>query len=332
MPVKRDLSGYFQDIQAATANPQATRKSYKVENAFTPTYKDGKFSVVIRFLPSHPDEIKPFVENRTHMFKVNGDQWFGCDCLGKFGKPCPICEYNREQFKNYPKEEARQHSFGKARSKYVTNILVVRNPNAPDTEGKVYRFEFGAQIMKLISEAMTEHDDGLSVTPAINPFDWTAGANFVYEGIQSSNGPKLDASHFGPQQRINKFTGKGYTELTDDEIDEIESKLYKLEECYHKESDVADYNKILERYEKKTGKTLFEGMPASGTSAANANPFAADAPAEKPAESTVVTDTFDFDAPAEPKAAPKAKKATPAPATDSLDDTAFWAEVNKNQG
>lgn len=323
MPVKRDFGSYFQDIQAATAAPAATqRKSYKVENVFTPTYKDGKFSVILRFLPSHPDEIKPFVENRTHMFKVNGDQWFGCDCLGKFGKPCPICEYNREQFKKYGKEEGRARSFGKARSKYVCNVLVVRNANNTEQEGKVYRFEFGAQIMKMISEAMTEKDDGLSVTPAINPFDWTLGANFVYEGVQSSNGPKLDASHFGPQQAINKWTGKGYKELTEAEIDDIESKLYKLDECYHKEEDCANYNQILERYEKKTGKSLFENMPAGAASMANSNPFAAE-----PAATSTTVETFGFDAPA----APAPVKAAPAPAVDVLDDAAFWADVNKNQ-
>lgn len=326
MPVKRDFGSYFQDIQAAVEKPQATRKSYKIENCFTPTYKDGKFSVILRFLPSHPDETKPYIENRTHMFRVNGDQWFGCDCLGKFGKPCPICEYNREQFKKYGREEGRTRSFGKARSKYVCNVLVVRNPNAPDTEGHVYRFEFGAQIMKLIAETMTEKDDGLSVTPAINPFDWYEGANFVYEGVQSTNGPKLDASHFGPKQPINKWTGKGYTELSTEEIDKIESCLYKLDECYHKEADVPDYNGILERYEKKTGKTLFEGMPAGGgASIASANPFAAEAPKAAPA---AAVDTFDLDVPAAPVQKPTP---APAPAVDVLDDAAFWATVNEDQ-
>lgn len=328
MPVKRDLSGYFAEIKQAAEPAAQTRKSYKVEDAFTPTYKDNKFSCVIRFLPSHPDEFKPFIENRTHMFKVNGDQWFGCDCLGKFGKPCPICEYNRKQFQIYKnKEEAKQHSFGKARSRYVCNILVVRNPNNTEQEGKVYRFEFGAQIMKLISEAMTDKDDGIEVKKGINPFDWFDGANFVYEGVKTANGPKLDASHFGPQQQINKWTGKKYEDLTEKEIDEVESKLYRLDECYHKEEDVADYNGILERYEKKTGKTLFDGIPVAGTAAASnsiasTNPFAAPAaPAAAPA-----VETFDFDAPAaEPV------KAAPA-AAETLDDAAFWAQVNDQQG
>lgn len=325
MPIKRDLSAYFADIKNAAEPVASTRKSYKVENAFVPTYKDGKFSVVIRFLPSHPEEFKPFVENRTHMFRVNGDQWFGCDCLGKFGKPCPICEYNRKQFQIYTnKEEAKQHSFGRARSRYVCNIMVVRNPNNPEQEGHVYRFEFGTQIMKFISEAMTDKDDGIEIRKGINPFDWFAGANFVYEGVTSPNGPKLNASHFGPQQPINRWTGTKYEALTEAEIDAVESKLYRLDECYHKEEDVSDYNAILERYAKKTGKTLFDGLPVTGTataaaSIASTNPFAA-TPSPQPA---TPAETLDFTAPV----APEPVKVSPPPA-ETLDDAAFWATVN----
>ena len=56
------------------------KKSYKVENAFTPVLKDGSYEVVMRFLPSHPDEISPFVENRNHMFQLKNGTWFdSCD-------------------------------------------------------------------------------------------------------------------------------------------------------------------------------------------------------------------------------------------------------------
>lgn len=315
MPVKRDFSNYFQEIQTAAAPAASTRKSYAVENAFKPVYKDGKFSVVLRFLPSHPSEFKPFIENRSHMFKLDNGSWFGCDCLGKFGKPCPICEYNREMFKKYGKEEGRNRSLGKARNKYVSNVLIIRNPNAPDTEGQVFRFEYGAQIMKMISEAMTDHDDlNDGLIKGFNPFDWKTGANFVYEGVQSSNGPKLDSSHFGPQKAICKWNGKSYEELSDAEIDAVEAQLYTLEDCYHKEEDVADYAQILERYEKKTGKSLFEGTTLGGASVASVNPFAS-APA---ATKAAVEDSFDFgsDEPAAP--APKAAAQATMTSTDEF--------------
>ena len=56
MPIKRDFQGYFSQIQhAGNAGGDTAKKSYKVENAFTPVLKDGSYEVVMRFLPSHPD-------------------------------------------------------------------------------------------------------------------------------------------------------------------------------------------------------------------------------------------------------------------------------------
>lgn len=316
MPIKRNFDSYFTEIQATASTVNNTaRKSYKIENAFTPVYKDGKFSVVLRFLPSHPDETKPFIANKTHMFKLPNDSWFGCDCLSKFGLPCPICEYNRDQFKKFGKEEGKQRSFGKARDRYVSNILIVKNPNAPETEGKVFRFEYGAQIMKLLAEAMTDHEDPeAGMINGFNPFDWKNGANFVYEGVQGSNGPKLDSSHFGPQRPINRWdaASKQFIDLTDSEIDVIESNLYTLDEYDHKKDEVKDYQQILEFFEKKAGYPLFENAgsaasPATSVAAASAPSFA------------------DMDIPMAP--APKAAPAAPAPAAEVTDTDDFFARL-----
>ena len=310
MPMKRDLNSYFTDINAAVAEQQPKEKkfkSWKIENLFQPTVKDGKFSVVIRFLPSHPDEIKPFIENRKHTIKLANDKWFITECLTKFGKPCPICQHNREMYKKYPKEEAAKYSYGKGKSRYICNILVVRNANNTETEGKVFRFEFGPQIMKMISTAMTDKDDELQgIVKGFNPFDWDTGANFVYTGVQGSNGPKLDDSHFGTPGPIDRWDGKKYVPLTTAEIDDIESKLYHLEECYNKEDEVADFNTICKRWFDKTGEQLLSTNPVQteSVSIASTNPFADDAPA--PAEKVSIntkptaSDDFDFDAPATP--------------------------------
>lgn len=260
MPIKRDLNSYFSLVQSASNGSSNTgRKSYKVENAFTPVLKDGKYSVVLRFLPPNKNEIAPFVENRTHMFQLQNGSWFGCDCLGKWGKPCPICDFNRAAWKKYGREEGRNHVLGKAKPKYITNVLIVRNPNAPETEGKVFRFEFGPLIMKMISEAMTDHEDNeAGLIKGFNPFDWKTGANFVYEGVQVGKFTKNDSSHFGTPKPINRWNGKTFVELSDDEIDAIESQLYTLDECEHKEEDVKNYQQILDNYLSKNGSPLFE--------------------------------------------------------------------------
>ena len=260
MPIKRDFQGYFSQIASAgNAGGAGEKKSYKVENAFTPVIKDGTYEVVMRFLPSHPDEIAPFIENRNHMFQLKNGTWFGCDCLSKFGKPCPICDYNRAMWKKYPKEEAKTKTLGKFKPNYVSNVLIVRNDNAPETEGKVFRFEYKSLVMGLISKAMTDHEDPEEgIIKGFNPFDWKNGANFIFKGTQAGKFVKNDASAFGAQKPINKWdrTTKKYVPLTEEEIDAIEAQLYTLADCEHKEADVRDYQGILDSYLKKNGSPL----------------------------------------------------------------------------
>lgn len=268
MPIERNYDNIMSMLQnAATETSSKGRKSYKVENAFEPTEKDGKYSVVMRFLPPHPSEFRPWVENQTHMFKLKNGLWFGCDCLGKFNQPCPICKKNAEIWKTYGREEAKNHLLGKARPKYVCNVLIVKNPNNPDTEGKVFRFEFGPLIFGMLTKAATNHDDADGgLVEGFNPFQYDKGANFVFEGVRAGQFIKNDTSHFGTCRPINRWdraSGK-FVDLTEDEIKDVESKLYTLEECEHKLEDVKSYDQILKAYEDKAGEPLFESnIPAS---------------------------------------------------------------------
>ena len=113
--------------------------------------------------------------------------------------------------------------------------------------------------MGLISKAMTDHEDPEEgIIKGFNPFDWKNGANFIFKGVQAGKFVKNDGSAFGAQKPINRWdrTAKKFVPLTDEEIDAIEAQLYTLADCEHKESDVRDYNGILESYLKKNGSPL----------------------------------------------------------------------------
>lgn len=307
MPIQRDFNSYFSMIQQAGNAGVTEKKSYKVENAFTPVIKDGTYEVVMRFLPCNKEEISPFVENRSHMFQLKNGSWFGCDCLSKYGKPCPICDFNRAMWKKYPKEEAKNKTLGKFKPNYISNVLIVRNDNAPETEGKVFRFEYKSLVMGLISKAMTDHEDPEEgIVKGFNPFDWKTGANFIFKGNQAGKYVKNDGSNFGSQKPINRWdrATKKYVPLTDEEIDAIESQLYTLADCEHKESDVRDYQGILDAYLKKNGAPLGsdEGLSfGNGTATVAAATTTTTAPAAdasftpntEPVEEEV-TDSDDF--------------------------------------
>lgn len=330
MPTNRDFSNYFEAIKN-TAEPRqeaAPKVKYIVENTFKPLYKNGKAEVVMRFLPSHPDEFKPFIENRTHMYEYEPGKYFGCACLEKFGLPCPICEHNHKLYTcgKYTKEEARPLRLPNAKRRFVSNVYIVKNDNAPETEGNVYRFEYGNLIMDMIRNAMQGYDDPEEGhVEGFNPFDWKTGANFIYNGVQGAMGPKLDKSKFGKQRPISDKTGR---ELTESEIDDIESRIYTLDEYEKKVDQVWNADEIRKRFATKVGHRLFdkfdgtkEEVPTIEGEEPVVQAFTESATTQNTTKSTssvtedIVTATFDNKAPAK-KTSNKTTAATAAQEDD----------------
>lgn len=287
MPIQRNrnsLNSMYSALnEIGSANKRKDkneRPSYEIEGLFKPLMKNGKFKVILRFLPAKVgdgDEI-PWVENRIHLFQLENGQWFGCDCVGKFKDKdlkCPICEYNSKVWNKYGKtKEARDRVLGKWKPKYYSNVYIVKNENQPDTEGKVFRLEYSRAIMGFITDAIADKKDDETgqIIPGINPFSYygpndkcvlsgeeKAGANFVWEGIQDSNGPSYKTSHFNSPRRICKHAAddKLY-DMTDDEIDAVDAQLYTLKDIEIPKEKYRSYNAIVESYNKKSGKNLFE--------------------------------------------------------------------------
>lgn len=260
MPVTRDFSNYFKAVEdtAPQVKETAPKIKYKVDDLFKPVFMNGEAEVVMRFLPSHPNEFKPFIENRAHMYEYEPGKFFGSDCLEKYGVACPICDHNHKLYTSgkYTKEEASPLRLPAARRRFVSNVYIVKNNNAPDTEGKVYRYEYGIQIMDMIRKAMTGYidpEDG--EVEGYNPFDWKNGANFIYKGVSGAKGPNIKDSKFGKRRVISDKNGK---ELTAAEIDKIEAQLYTLDEYERKIDESPDYNAIRGRFKNKLGYSLFD--------------------------------------------------------------------------
>ena len=287
MPIQRNRNSLnsmysaLNEIGSANKRKDKDEKpSYEIEGLFKPLMKNGKFKVILRFLPAKVgdgDEI-PWIENRIHLFQLENGSWFGCDCVGKFRDKelkCPICEYNSKVWNKYGKtKEARDRVLGKWKPKYYSNVYIVKNENQPDTEGKVFRLEYGRAIMGFITDAIADKKDDETgqIIPGINPFSYygpndkcvlsgeeKSGANFVWIGVQGSNGPNYDESHFNAPRRICKHAAddKLY-DMTDDEIDAVDSQLYTLKDIEIPKERYRSYKSIVDSYNKKSGKTLFE--------------------------------------------------------------------------
>ena len=114
------------------------KKSYKDERFWRPTVDDsGTASAVIRFLPECENEEDAAVLYYSHAFQGPGG-WFIENSRTTFGEKDPVSEYNSRLWNSgiqANKDMVSQKT--KRKKNFVSNILVISDPAAPENEGKV---------------------------------------------------------------------------------------------------------------------------------------------------------------------------------------------------
>jgi len=136
--------------------------------------KGGTGSAVIRFLPAPSGCELPWAQVWSHAFQGPGG-WLIDNCLTTNKGQCPVCEANRELWNTGSKDNQNIVRDRKRKLSYYANIYVVKDPVAPENEGKVFLYKFGKKVFDKIMAAMKpEFDD----EKPINAFDFWEGANF----------------------------------------------------------------------------------------------------------------------------------------------------------
>lgn len=136
----------------------------------------GNGSAIVRFLPAKTEDDFPFVKVHKHAFQENG-MWFIAECPSTIGQDCPVCQDNKRLWNSGIEDDkaiARKH---KRDTKYIANVLIVKDPANPENEGKIKLYRFGTKLFEKLTEAMNA-DEELGETP-VNPFGFFDGGNLV---------------------------------------------------------------------------------------------------------------------------------------------------------
>lgn len=156
---------------------------------------DGTGEAVIRFLPAPPDGnggIEPdnIVKYFQYSIYRNGKAYVnrGRNSLGA-DEADPAVEYNKSIWSNkdLSKEEKKKLLVDR-KIFYIANIYVVKDPNKPENEGKVFRWQFGQQIYDLINSQLFPK---FETDEPVNVFDPIEGADFVFRVIPKSIPDKI---------------------------------------------------------------------------------------------------------------------------------------------
>ena len=206
-------------------------------NLYAPKLKeDGTYDAIIRFLPS-PDTDLPFALVHNHAFRGANGKWFINNCPKTINKKCPACE-RASKLWNDGQESAARDRFKKFSA--YSNILVVKDPQNPENEGKVFIYRYGKKMYELIKNKMVP---GNEIDDAVMVFDYDNGANFKLKirsktaevGGKKKTFPNYDASEF-----------MGISRLDDKTVDYVEEHLLPLKP-YIDDSKFESYESLLQK-------------------------------------------------------------------------------------
>jgi hypothetical protein len=219
----------FKDLKKNSTSVASKLQEELEKSNKTNDYKDDRFwrptldsasngYAVIRFLPAVEGEDIPWVKLYSHAFKGKGG-WFIHNCPTTLGEKCPVCEANSELWNSGTESDKRIARDRKRKLTYISNILVVEDPAAPQNKGKVFLFKYGKKIFEKIQEQMNPEFQDES---AVNPFDFWKGANFKLKVRKVDGYVNYDKSEFSAAAEL--FDGD------DAKLEALWKKQYALKE------------------------------------------------------------------------------------------------------
>ncbi len=249
-------------VAAAQEGNGSDNKRQENENLWKPTVdKAGNGYAVIRFLPAEAEV--PWVRYWDHGFKGPTGKWYIEKSLTSLGQQDPLGEYNSKLCNSGNEEDRDQVRKQKRRLHYVTNIMVVSDPSAPENEGKVFMYQFGKKIFDKIQDLMQPQFPG--ETP-VDPFDLWGGADFQLKIRQVEGYRNYDRSEF-----------KGPEPLLDGDEVQLQALLNQLHDI-NSFVDPANY-KSFEQLQTKLFEVLGETAPRTVKEEVAVDTVAAPAPA-----------------------------------------------------
>lgn len=274
--LKRNRTDLNKLVEAAQKAGGSGEREGADERFWNPTRdKAGNGYAIIRFLPGKEENTIPWVQYWDHAFKGPTGQWYIEKSLTSLGQPDPLSELNmkmwNESAENSP--ERKIVSSRKRNLRYVSNILVISDPNNPENDGKVKLYRYGKKIHDKIMAAMKPQ---FPDEKPINPFDFWDGADFVLKISSESVGgrmmPKYDASYFKPGSQL--FDGD------EAKLEELYDKQYPMGEWI----DPKNY-KTYDQLKSRLALVLGESAPRTTRETVSLDEAAAP-PAMKTAENT----------------------------------------------
>lgn len=271
------------DPFATTANKYAEdNRFYKLTKD-----KDGNGGAVIRFLPDSEKGLIEEIYRINTTIEKNGKKRFVNEITpSTVGLPCPFQEEWQRLWNLGDKEGSKRFSRSK---KYITNIKVLKDPNNPANEGKIFLFEMSGKMKQMIQDALnpSQQDRDLGATPK-EMFNPLKGHSFRLVSKKGAN----DMINYDSSSILEKEDGIYAT--VEEAIKDIKENTYKLSDL-KKPENLLSYDELLKKFKWVT----FQDSNESNTQTVSTQTTQSTQSA--PTTQTVETSTKETPAPQEVK-------------------------------
>lgn len=273
--LKRNRDQIQKLVQAAESTGGGTeKKSYTDDRIWKPTVdKAGNGYAVLRFLPAAADQELPWVRYWDHGFKGPTGQWYIENSLTSIGQTDPVGELNSRLWNSGIESDKQKARDQKRRLHYVTNVLVLQDPSAPQNEGKVFIYKFGKKIFDKIMDSMQPE---FADENPVNPFDFWKGADFKLKIRQVEGYRNYDKSEFA--------SPSGLYEGNESQLESVYNQLHNLSEF----TDPKNY-KTYDELKAKLMRVLGEESTAGAYTIKQENMINEPVPAPQPRMAEPVT-------------------------------------------
>lgn len=213
--LKKRKSKRFEDLKDKLESNSNNYKNNDERFWYPYVDKSGNGFAIIRFLDAPKGEEDPYVKVFSHSFQgPNG--WFIENCPTSIGQSCVLCDYNRRLWNSGIESDKTIVRNQKRKLTYISNILVLKDPQNPENEGTVRLFKFGQKVFAKIQDKMKPQFEDEEPT---NVFDFWEGCNFRLK-IRNLDGYRnYDKSEFDSPSPLSE---------DDSEIESIWNKQHSL--------------------------------------------------------------------------------------------------------
>lgn len=263
---KKDLSKLQENLTSKNKSQYHDDRFWKLS-----VDKNQNGEALIRFLPGvEGEEESCIVAYNTYFIKTKSStEFFVAAAPENVGKPSFPNEVRSKIWKKFQTtNDVKYKQLFKERSpttKYITNILVLKDPANPENEGKVFLFEMGEYLKRLYYKEMgieeesakeeksklgiEDEEDEVVVKEPYDHTDLFDGANFILKAY-SETGQALNRSY-----DKSRFTKRKAAAEDEAELEQIYNAQYSLKEFTDPNSDrySETYEAMKNRYIKQTG-------------------------------------------------------------------------------